>query len=520
MKVRGVNKMHHGRMVKRFCYVLGAWLGLCSSQLVLGWYPSFHSKAHESSFTIYGSQKLSDELNQIIDNIHNGTIVGVYIKSMKSGKVLYGKNTNLVFTPASILKLLTAEAALLYLGAEYRFPTQLLTDAKSITNGILQGNLYIVLNGDPSLTYYDLVDLMVNLKSQQIQGISGNVYIDSTAYDQNFYGPGWDGKDKNYCYAAPISASIINHNCLAFKIAPAKESGHFAEVVTSPRYFYPAYKNSVVTKRAHDNTCNLHFTTDVSRVISLNGCVPKGPQTWGLSYVVSDIPDYDRTLFKNLFERLRMKVYGHVTFGSAGANLTLIATHQSEPLRSLINDMLKKSDNIIAGALFKKLGQVFSHQPGSWKNGSLAVMQILWKYAKLNLQGIRVVDGSGLSANNLISPQQIMQVLEFAYHHDETKYEFVSALPIAGVDGTLKHRMANITRKVRAKTGTIKGVVSLAGYAESADQDSLAFVIIINGMSGSNWGYRNEEDKIVTALTRYVNLPTEPPKMISFNDWD
>src|SRR5690606_23914573 len=129
----------------------------------------------------------------------------------------------------------------------------------------------------------------------------------------------------------------------------------------------------------------------------------------------------------------------------------------SEPLQVLVNEMLKKSDNVIAGALFKKIGQKYSRQPGSWENGSLAVSRILSKTANVNTAGLRVLDGSGLSSDNLTTSSQLMQVLEFAFHHKVIGDYFVSSLPISGVDGTLKHRMHNITRRVRAKTGTISG---------------------------------------------------------------
>lgn len=454
---------------------------------------------------IYGTAQLIDEINRIIAASNPKANVGIYVKSMKHGDSLYARNVDRPFAPASTLKVLTAEAALLYLGADYRFSTQLLTDALTIKSGILQGNLYIVLSGDPSLTYYDLEDLLLTLKSQQIQGISGNVYIDNTAYDRRFYGPGWDKKDKDYCYAAPISASIINHNCLSFKVTPSKKPGTAAQVVTSSKYFYPVIRNSVITKvgkRSH--SCALHLSKSSRSVIAIDGCMPRGRSALGVSYVVSDIPDYDRALFKNLLRRLSVRVYGNVTFGSAPQNLSMVGQHASKPLRLLINEMLKKSDNIIAGAIFKKLGQLYSSKPGSWETGSLAVSAILSKQTGMNTMGLRILDGSGLSPYNLATPAQMMQVLDFAYHHYPTSYEFISALPIAGVDGTLKHRMSNIARKVRAKTGTISGVVSLAGYVESAGKETLAFVIMINGTKQSGWQYRALEDQIALALTRYI----------------
>lgn len=451
---------------------------------------------------IYGSSQLSNELNYMIATNGTTASIGVYVKSMKTGATLFTRNINQPMTPASTMKIVTAEAALLYLGPTYRFSTQLLTDAASVKNGVLQGNLYVVLSGDPSLTYEDLTELMMTLQNQQITAIYGNVYIDNTAYDERFYGPGWEWKDKSYCFAAPISASIINHNCLPLRVTSSKVAGRAAQLVKSPDHFYPEIHNSVMTKSSRSR-CGVRVSKDADSSLSLDGCMPRGKYEWGVSYVVTDIPNYNRALFKSVLSKLNVKVYGSVTFGTAPTKPSIIGTHTSKPLKDLINDMLKKSDNVIAGALFKKLGQRYSQRPGSWENGSIAVSQILSKRANVNTTGMRILDGSGLSAANLATPAQLMQVLNFAFHHDGTSYEFVSALPISGVDGTLKHRMWNIARKVRAKTGTISGVVSLAGYTVAADKEPLAFVIMVNGNKGMAWRYRALEDKIVTSLTRY-----------------
>lgn len=458
--------------------------------------------AASSGAITYNAAQLTGVLNELIRENSSSADIGVFVKSMKYGDPLYTRNIYQPLTPASTMKVMTAEAALIYLKPEYRFATQLLTDAKTIKKGVLQGNLYVVLSGDPTLTYNDLVDLMLNLRTQQIEAIAGNVYIDSTAYDQSFYGPDWEWKDKSYCYAAPISASIINHNCLPFKVSPSSVAGQTARVETSPNYFYPEIKNSVVTK-PNRASCSLHLSSDLGSGISIEGCMPKGKDAWGVSYVVTDVPDYNRALFKGVMKQLSIKVYGTVTFGTAPKNPSMIAYHASEPLSDLINEMLKKSDNVIAGALFKKLGQLYTHQPGSWANGSYAVSQILSRSASMTTSGLRLLDGSGLSPSNLTTPSQLMQVLSFAYHNESTSEAFISALPIAGVDGTLKHRMGNIARKVRAKTGTISGVVSLAGYVVGADREILAFVILINGNKGLTWKYRDMEDKIATALTRF-----------------
>lgn len=251
------------------------------------------------------------------------------------------------------------------------------------------------------------------------------------------------------------------------------------------------------------SSCSVHLSKKLSSGLEIDGCMPKGKDAWGVSYVVTDVSEYNRALFKGVLANMGIKVHGSVTFGVAPKNPSMIAHHVSAPLIDLIREMLKKSDNVIAGALFKKLGQLYTKKPGSWETGSYAVTQILNHTAGVNLAGLRVLDGSGLSPSNTTTPAQLMQVLDFAFHHSATNDAFISALPIAGVDGTLRHRLANIARRLRAKTGTISGVVSLAGYVLTADNEVVAFVIMVNGNKGMTWKYREMEDKIATALARF-----------------
>lgn len=452
---------------------------------------------------IYGTQNLIAEINRAISSVDPNLNIGVAVKSMKQGDILYLKNQHRLFVPASILKILTAEAALLYLGPQYKFTTRLHTDGQSAPNGVINGNIYLVHSGDPTLTYSDLIDLMVALKSRQIQQIQGNVYIDTSAYDQAIYGPGWIWNDTRYCYGAPISASIINHNCLSFQVAPSKSAGNLANIIPSPHYYYSGFQNSVITKAGKAKSCYIHLGANADSTISLSGCVVKGHFTQGISTVINDIMEYNKSLIRNLFKRYGIQINGIVTAGKAPSNISILATHESKPLHELITEMLKKSDNIIAGSLFKKMGELYSKKPGTWQNGSLAVSQVLSRKAGVNTSQMNVLDGSGLSRYNQITPAQMLQVLDFAYHNYYTNYDFISALPVAGVDGTLKHRLHNIVWKVRAKTGTMSGVNALAGYVITRNKEALAFVIIVNGHNGMGWRYKELEDRIVTALTKY-----------------
>lgn len=453
----------------------------------------------------YHAANLIEEINRIVKESGQEAAIGIQIKSMKYNDTLYAKNAYVMLTPASILKILTAEAALLYLGLEYKFPTTLMTDATAMKNGLINGNLYFILTGDPTLTFTDLIDLMTALKSQDIRGVTGNVLIDMSAYDNHNLGPGWIWDDTRYCYSAPISASIINHNCLFFKMVPGKKPGQIATILPSPHYYYGTIQNEVTTKVSKAKSCNIQLEQNTN-AIELKGCMPKGNYVWGMSVVISNIKEYNQSLLTYLFKRANFKVGGNIREGNAPTHLYTIAIHESNTLTVLIKEMLKKSDNLIAGSLFKKMGEFYARAPGSWKNGGEAVKQILIQEASVNAKNMVLLDGSGLSRENQVNAAQLIQLLDFAYHNNRTRDAFISALPIAGVDGTLKNRLSNLTRKVHAKTGTMaaSGVVSLAGYVTTRkDKEPLAFVIIVNGRPGNVWKYREMEDKIVTALANF-----------------
>jgi D-alanyl-D-alanine carboxypeptidase/D-alanyl-D-alanine-endopeptidase (penicillin-binding protein 4) len=457
-----------------------------------------------TSQTVYGTNELNNSINRALQKVSPNSKIGITIKSMRYGDLLYKRNESTLFVPASTLKVLTAEAALLYLGPEFTFPTRIVTDAKNTGGGTLEGNIYLINSGDPTLTYADLADLISTLKAKNIHTISGNVFIDNTAYDDVTTGPGWLWNDKRFCYAAPISASIINHNCLSFRVNPASRSGSSAKVITDPHTYYANIQNSVVTRSGASRTCYVRIDGVHGGTIAISGCLAKGRGGAGVSSVINDVVQYNKSLLNDLLLRNGIEVQGTITTGSARSPTLELARHDSKPLRDLISDMLKMSDNIIAGSIFKKLGEKYYHRPGTWENGATAVEKILAQQAAVDIWRMSLIDGSGLSRYNQVTPMQMLKVLDFTFHNHATNYDFITALPVAGVDGTLKRRMRNIAWRVRAKTGTMQGVVSLAGYAMSADKEPIAFVIMINSKYGSIWQYRALEDKIMQSLTHYT----------------
>lgn len=155
---------------------------------------------------------LSIALNQLIHQQKNGEELGVYVENVETGAPLYAYNANHLMTPASTTKMFTAAAAYLYLGPQYRFVTSIASSAPVAS--VLKGNVYVDFSGDPTLTAFDLYELTDQLKGLGIHEIEGNVVVDQTLFSGSYYGQNWAADDFGHCYAAPISAAIINSNCI------------------------------------------------------------------------------------------------------------------------------------------------------------------------------------------------------------------------------------------------------------------------------------------------------------------
>ncbi|MDF1760085.1 MAG: D-alanyl-D-alanine carboxypeptidase/D-alanyl-D-alanine-endopeptidase [Coxiellaceae bacterium] len=428
---------------------------------------------------------------------------GIVIQSMKTGKILYQKNAANHFMPASTLKLVTATAALEYLKPNYRYNTWLLTDAKQLKGPALKGNLWVKFEGDPSLKRKQLNTLLANLKKRGISRINGHVYVDSSAYDDIKYAPGWIWDDLSYAYAAPTSAVVLNKNKFLLKITPAKNIGQRVRLNAKKM---PAgiihYNNQLVTVNQVKN-CPVAIYNNQNNGYLIKGCFQKN---WGVQHRLLAVTDpvlYARQLIKQQLHELKIQYKGRVGKQPAPKNTVEIAVHASPPLSQLAIKMLKKSDNLIADAFLKTMGQRYYKTQGTWQNGVEAMQKILAPITGINFKNTLITDGAGLSRYNLITPMQLAKLLNFAYHDLEIEPELLAAMPIAGKDGTLEYRMRSLKhpRNVRGKTGTMSGVSGLAGYLTTTHKDVLSYVILINNFVGKVREYRKIEDRICIALT-------------------
>ncbi|STX39175.1 D-alanyl-D-alanine carboxypeptidase/D-alanyl-D-alanine-endopeptidase [Legionella feeleii] len=446
------------------------------------------------------SKNIDEALKTFGENIN----IGILVQDAKTGKVLYKRNADRYFMPASNEKLFTAFAALESFSPDFSYQTRLFADKTKVKNGILEDNIYIQFSGDPRLTSDQLEQLLGSLAQAEIKKIKGAVIIDDTAFDNEAMSPGTTWDDKAFCWGAPVSALMINQNCANATLVPASRPGQPAKLKL-PDYPQPIrFINQVTTKAPATKDCAIKVKPEGDKTYAISGCIKTNAQPQNVAMAISGPRENTRLLVDYLLKKNHIQVSKKIEFRKMSfLTAEVFSKQDSLPFKALITTMLKESDNGIAESLFKTIGALYTHEAGSFINGNNAVRAILAEAAHLNFPPTTLIDGSGASRYNFITPEQIVALLQKAFYSDYAAY-FISSLPVSGVDGTLKDRMKDpLTRgKVHAKTGSMSAVSSLSGYLETKTKRTLIFSIMINGFVDSPEKYKALEDKLCAILIK------------------
>lgn len=448
--------------------------------------------------------KIKVGIDSILTKFPEPITIGIQVESLATHQILYQKNSDHTFMPASNLKLFTATAALLFLGPDYRYQTTLLTNANAIENGVINGNVYLKFSADPDLQSDHLDQMLAELHTQGIQKISGNLYLDTTYLDDKKYAPAWMLDDLNYCYAAPIYALVLDHDCVKYTLTPAAEPEKPAKLTlesNQPQNAISITSNHVVLQK-QDGACSLDLQVNDQNAATITGCATlKGdpPYHVDLPIVIKNPTLYTQQVLLKLLQKNGIQLDGKILEGKTSGN-NILSTHYSRPLQFIVYDMLKNSDNLISNSLLKTMGANYYKQPGSWENGVQAMRAILVQQAKLNFDHSIIVDGDGQSRYNLVTPAQLSELLKFSYDSFSISPEFLSALPIGDHLGSLQKRFQEKNILVRAKTGSMTSIKSLSGYVEDTQKRILSFVILINNYTTDDETLNKLEDEIVEFL--------------------
>ena len=453
---------------------------------------------------------------------------GIEVMSLNSGKMLYSRNADNLFTPASNTKLFTTTAALALIGPDYKFRTTVESAGTVDRYGRLTGDLVLVGRGDPNLSGRTLPynlrterklppvkvleDLADQLVAKGLKYVDGDVVGDDSYYAFERYGEGWTQDDLEWEWGAPVSALTVNDNVQFVSIMPADRAGDRAFVTMTPFPEYYRVDNRIMTTPPGTDPRKITINREPgSNTIVLWGNIPLDDPGAHEALAIEDPASFAAQLFRNLLQQRGVIVMGrprtrHTEMASLstisvtsvataagggtgedvphGGQFTppaplVLAAYDSQPIAQDIRVINKVSQNLHAELTLRLLG----HEKGTAGTieSGLEVLHGFLDQAGISSDEYVFFDGSGLSRQNLVTPHAIVKLLKYA--STQPWYNiFQDTLPVAGVDGSLADRFRNSPAKGRvfAKTGSLGHVNTLSGYAKTAGGDTVVFSVMSN----------------------------------------
>ena len=455
------------------------------------------------------AQALGDSLlvasldSLIAHQLPKGSNVGISVYDLTANRMLYEYQADRLSRPASTMKLVTAITALSQPGFDEPFRTEVWYRGR-VEADTLHGDLYVVGGFDPELDEEDFDSLVSAVARAPFSVIKGRVYGDVSMKDSLYWGSGWLWDDNPASFQPYLSPLMLEKGVVRVTVIPT-QAGDTAEVSVSPASSYYAVNNTARTRTpaAGDLRVTRRWMENSNEILVSGNVTQRQTRTFNL-YSSQDF-------FMHTFaERLQavgirflpdsLYAFGELTRDSLA---TLLAVHETSAQR-VLDEMLKESDNLNAEAMFYRLGAQYTGRKHIRARDAQKAVRKLIGDLGLNALDYRLADGCGLSHYDYISPELLVTFLRYAYGHTDIFRKLYKALPVGGVDGTLKHRMRRGTpayRRVFAKTGSYTGINCLAGYLQTEQGHWVAFAIMNqNVLSGRK--ARAFQDKVCGEIIR------------------
>ncbi|HCN63056.1 MAG TPA: D-alanyl-D-alanine carboxypeptidase/D-alanyl-D-alanine-endopeptidase [Pseudomonas sp.] len=411
-------------------------------------------------------------------------------------------NADVSMNPASTMKLVTTYAALEMLGPTHQWKTEFYTDG-TLNNGILQGNLYLKGGGDPKLNMEKLWLLMRDLRANGVQQITGDLVLDRNFFEQPQL-PVFndDGNDENKPFLVKPDALMVNLKALRF--VARNDSGKVL-VSVEPPIASIRIDNQVKAINAKQCTGDVRYNpvtqADGSVIVTVSGQLADGcnSQTY-LSLL--DHATYTAGAVRAIWKELGGSIQGQDRQASVPKGAKLLARAYSPDLAEIIRDINKYSNNTMAQQLFLSLGAQFRTDADG--DDAKAAQRVIRQWlAKKGITAPHLVmeNGSGLSRAERVSAREMAQMLQAAWKSPYAA-EFISSLPIAGKDGTMRKRLKTTAMNGQAhiKTGTLNTVRAISGFSRDSNGDTWAVVAILN--DPRPWGASSILDQVLLDLYR------------------
>lgn len=432
-------------------------------------------------------QSLNSAWQQLVKDEWRNKI-SVSVGDPATGRIVWSKSGDVVRTPASVLKLFTSLAAFRYLGHDYRYSTRVYGDRQPDARGAV-GNLYFRGVGDPSLVTEKLSQLIADLRNKGVRSVN-DVHVDDSAFIDPPMATGLDP------YKAGLSAAAFNHNALEVLVGvrsgkPVVKLGVEGSFDVENRVSIgrvSAIQIEILSARDRAGRASAgsrleRYTTPGKVIVS--GTVRKNvsdKNPLSLYQALDDVDLYLGFALRAMLREQGIAVAGGVVSGAIPKKAELLHVFYSKPLSEIVGDMNRVSSNFIAGQLVFALGKDGDRY--RFEDGLMALKNTA-SDAGIATAPLEFVDGSGLERGNKLTTNALAELLIWGYGDSELSPTFVRSLSRFGMSGTLKgrHLKGDGAGDVWAKTGSLDGVSSLAGYAPVKGGRTVAFSIISSGLS-------------------------------------
>lgn len=427
---------------------------------------------------LWGQQVLSSRINSLLKTLPEGSEVGISVYDLTDKKSLYTYRDIKLSRPASTMKLLTAITALSRSDADEPFRTEVWYNGV-IEHDTLRGDLYVVGGFDPEFDELSMDTLIDVIITSPFSVIDGRIYGDISMKDSLYWGSGWAWDDTPEAYQPYLSPLMYHKGMVTVTAAPGAVQGDTARVSCYPESSYYSLSNATRTRTPSAGK----FTVTRGWLENKNNITVTGNVEGRRSADINVFSSQD--FFMHAFlEKLRGKGievplnYAFSVFTPDSSSVCMVRSECS--VQEVVTQIMKESDNLSAEALLCRLGaQATGKKYVSAKEGIAEIKKMI-KQLGHNPDQYKIADGCGLSNYDYLSPALLVDFLKFAYSRTDVFQKLYKALPIAGVDGTLKYRMqqGKAYKNVHAKTGSYTAINALAGYLKAANGHEIAFTIM------------------------------------------
>lgn len=483
--------------------------------------PALEQPAPDTGTLPHGLAALRQHIEALVHDpaVSAGTW-GVDVRSLRTHEPLVEVNAARLLTPASTLKLLTLAVAADQLGWDFTYETRVVSDGH-VDQGVLSGDLVIVGSGDPSLDDWEGDATAVfrtwaaRLRERGVSSVAGRVVGDGRAFSDEGLGAGWAWDDLAYSYSAPARGLQFNQNAAQVVAAPGPAPGEPAIVTVKPPYAGLSLQSDVQTAEAGTQPLLVPraVVRSPSTVLAGSVAVDSPPVTRALA--VANPVRYYATAVREALRGAGIDAGEAVDIADlavvpTAANGQVLMSHRSPTLASLADTMMRFSQNLYAESLLRTLGLVRMGS-GTAEAGRTVVQHTLEAWG-IPASEIRLVDGSGLSRYNLLTPRAMVSMLAHVYGDARLRDPFVATLPRAGRTGTLSNRMKGTAAEglVAAKTGSFSNARAIAGFVTTADGEPLAFSIVANNYGVGADVVDRVSDAIIVSLAEFTRAAGTP----------